>query len=248
MTNQVKIKVTDSTSIVPFNNTSNAFYDMIITIQNISISQTISIYDVEGNLINDKPLYFDYPVKIIIKDVPIGSISFEDVNVYDVILSYVIKSQPEGIPYIDFITETSIHPPIPVNSFYNTTFTSSIFIDFSTLLENAGVTNINSVISIQSIYYFYTASATGSYGNLLQVNYPDGLITIDNFSSSVTSGETYDFTFNSSIYKFQQLTNGYEILIPLPNPIIISNGQKLYIDVEENENITSLSIAYQVIS
>jgi hypothetical protein len=248
MINQVKIKVADSTSTVNFNNTSHAYYDMIITIQNVPISQSVSIYDVEGNIINDKPLTFNYPVKIILKDVPLGSISFQDVNVYSVILSYVIKSQPKGIPYIDFIIETSIHPPIPINSSYYTEFTSDISIDFSTLLANAGITDENSIISIQSIGYSYTSSTTGTYTNYLQVNSSTTSITIDNFNSSVTSGDGYSFTFNSSIYQFQTISADFQTLIPLPNPIIISNGQKLYIDVEENVNITSLSISYQVIS
>jgi hypothetical protein len=248
MTNQVKIKVTDSTSTVNFTNTSHAYYDMIIAIQNVSVSQTVNIYDVEGNLINDKPLSFNYPVKIILKDIPLGGISFVDVNVYDVILSYVIKSNPDSIPYIDFITETSIHPAIPINSFYNTEFTGNITIDFSTLLANTGVTNTNSIISIQSIFYTYEASTTATYQNILQVLSPYSTITVDNFNSSVTSGDIYNFIFNSSIYQFQTISTDFETLIPLPNPIIISNGQKLVVISDELTNITSISILYQVIS
>jgi len=248
--NQTKIKVTPSTSTINFNNTSHAYYDMIITIQNISISQAINIYDVEGNIINDKPLTFNYPIKIILKNVALGSISFSDINVYDVILSYVIKSNPEGVPYIDFITETSVHPTIPVNSFYQTEFSLQTTIDFSTLLANAGITNKNSIISIQSIVYYYTASATNSYENTLAVlnTGTNTAAYIDNFNTSVTSGDVWVFTFNSSIYEFQTITGSNQVLIPLPNPIIISNGQGLYILSDEDTNITTVLISYQVLS
>jgi hypothetical protein len=250
MTNQVKIKVTDSTSTVPFNNTAHAFYDMIIAIQNVSVSQTISIYDVEGNLINDKPLTFGYPVKIILKDVPLGSISFEDVNVYSVILSYVIKSNPGGIPYIDFINETSVHPSISTNSEYSGTFTGSTTINYSTLLANAGVTDTDSVILIKSIYYSYTSSATGTYDNILGIY--EGFFTklTDFFSVSVTTGDVYDISINQSVYQYStgQSDGIQNILIPLPSPIILRDGHDLSINDGETTNVTEIVISYEVLS
>lgn len=265
--NQTKIKVTPSTSTVNFNNTAHAFYDMIITVQSISISQTINIYDVEGNLINDKPLYFNYPIKIILKDVALGSISFSDVNNYNVILSYVIKSSPEGITYIDFINETSVHPVISTGAVYipENGFTGNITIDYSTLLSNANVTNPYSLILIQAIYYSYTSSTTGTYTNMIGIDYsnysgsiysfePTGEGTfpglIGSFNTSVTSGDLYAVNLNQSIY--QSGTGVYNnrnyTLFPLPVPIAIVNGESLFIVDGESTNTSTLIISYQVIS
>jgi hypothetical protein len=256
MVNQVKIKVADSTSTVPFNNTANAYYDMIITVQNISISQTINIYDVEGNLINDIPLAFYYPIKIVLKDVPLGSITFEDVNVYNVIISYVIKSNPDGIPYIDFDNETSVHAAITtVNSEYQASIYPPVRIDYLTLLDNADATNTNSVISIKSIYYQYNASVTGTYDNIIGIY--DGFYTnlTDFFSVSVTSGNTYNVSINQSVYQYGTVqsngvtgtSEGY-ILVPLPSPIVLMNGYYLFINDGETTNETEIDISYEVLS
>jgi len=264
--NQTKIKVTPSTSTVNFNNTSHAYYDMIITIQNISISQAINIYDVEGNIINDKPLTFNYPIKIILKNVALGSISFSDINVYDVILSYVIKSNSEGIPYIDFDNETSVHPVTSTGAVYipENGFTGNITIDYSTLLANANITNPYSLILIQSIYYSYTSSTTGTYTNMIGIVYslqsgsiysfePSGediSALIDSFNTSVTSGDLYAVNLSQSIY--QPGTGTYNnrnyTLFPLPVPISIVNGESLFIVNGETAITASLIITYQVIS
>jgi hypothetical protein len=247
--NQVKIKVTNSTSTVDFNNTSHAFYDMIITIQNVSVSQTVNIYDVEGNLINDQPLAFYYPIKIVLKDVPLGSITFEDVNVYNVILSYVIKSNPDGISYIDFINETSVHPSVSIHSGYQETFTGGTFIEYSTLLANAGVSDTNSVILIKSIYYYYTASTSGTYVN--EVSVPEGLNQkiIDYFSVPVTSGDSYTISINQSVYQYvtAQAGAGTIILVPLPSPIVLRDAYLSIID-GETTNETEIIISYEVSS
>ena len=103
-----KIKVANSTSTVDFMNTSNSFYDMIITIQNKNVAQTMYIYDTEGNAITEQAVVIDNSVKIILKDIKIGKITFTDINVYSIIISYVTKREAKGIPYIDFDYSTGL--------------------------------------------------------------------------------------------------------------------------------------------
>lgn len=96
-----KVKTVASTSSVTFRNTSDSYYDMIISIQNQTITQSISITDTEGNSVTENPIVLSVPAKIILKDVKIGTISFSDENVYNVIISYIIKDTIAGIPYVD---------------------------------------------------------------------------------------------------------------------------------------------------
>ena len=96
-----RVKTVSSTSSVDFRNTSGAFYDMIISIQNQTINQSITILDTEGNEITEQPIVLTVPAKVILKDVKIGSISFSDSNSYSVIISYVVKENATGIPYVD---------------------------------------------------------------------------------------------------------------------------------------------------
>ncbi len=101
MIGRVKIKTTASTSNVIFTNTERGFYDMIISIQNSLVNQTINIYDTEGNLVTEDPIPLNQSAKIIIKDVKIGKISFSDPNSYLIVISYTVKVTASGIPYID---------------------------------------------------------------------------------------------------------------------------------------------------
>ena len=123
-----RVKTVSSTSSVDFRNTSGAFYDMIISIQNQTINQSITILDTEGNEITEQPIVLTVPAKVILKDVKIGSISFSDSNSYSVIISYVVKESSSGIPYIDidyqngyiYVQETGI-PNLVTDSFVGST-------------------------------------------------------------------------------------------------------------------------------
>lgn len=96
-----RVKTVSSTSTVEFRNTSGAYYDMIISIQNQTIDQSITITDTEGNSITENPIVLSVPAKIIVKDTKVGTITFSDTNSYNVIISYVVKENATGIPYVD---------------------------------------------------------------------------------------------------------------------------------------------------
>ena len=96
-----KVKTVNSTSTVTFRNTSGSFYDMIISVQNQTIDQSISITDTQGNLITENPIVLTVPAKVILKDVQVGTITFSDVNSYSIIISYLVKESANGIPYVD---------------------------------------------------------------------------------------------------------------------------------------------------
>ena len=96
-----KVKTVSSTSTVTFRNTQGSYYDMIISIQNQTINQSISITDTEGNNVTENPIVLTVPAKVILKDVQVGSITFSDSNSYNVIISYIVKTTASGIPYID---------------------------------------------------------------------------------------------------------------------------------------------------
>ena len=82
-----KIKITASTSIINFMNISNSYYDMIISIQNSAVNQSVTMKDTEGNDITEQPVVLTTSVKIILKDVKIGSILFYDTTSYNIIIS-----------------------------------------------------------------------------------------------------------------------------------------------------------------
>ena len=96
-----RVKTTDSSSTVTFRNTSGSYYDMIISVQNKTVNQTITIQDTEGNLITENDIVLLIPAKVILKDVQLGSITFDDSNSYNITISYVVKESATGIPYID---------------------------------------------------------------------------------------------------------------------------------------------------
>ena len=101
-----KVKTVSSTSTVTFRNTQGSYYDMIISVQNQTIDQTISITDTEGNSITENPIVLTVPAKVILKDVQVGTITFSDANSYNVIISYIVKKESSGIPYIDIDYQT----------------------------------------------------------------------------------------------------------------------------------------------
>ena len=127
-----KVKSVDSTSTVTFRNTAGSFYDMIISVQNQTINQSITILDTEGNLITENPIVLTVPAKVILKDVKIGSITFSDTNIYNVVVSYITKDTASGIPYVDidyqngyiYAQETGI-PKAISTSFTNSTYSVS---------------------------------------------------------------------------------------------------------------------------
>ncbi|MHB8303967.1 MAG: hypothetical protein ACYDC6_14230 [Acidobacteriaceae bacterium] len=102
-----KIKTVASTSKVDFQNISHSYYDMIISIQSSTINQTITMVDTEGINITEQPIVLTRSLKIIMKDQKIGSISFSDPNSYTIIISYSIKREAAGIPFIDFDYSTA---------------------------------------------------------------------------------------------------------------------------------------------
>ena len=190
-----RVKTVSSTSSVDFRNTSGAYYDMIISVQNQTIDQSINITDTEGNLITEQPIALTVPAKVILKDVKIGTISFSDSNSYNIIISYIVKEVSTEIPYINidyqngYIYSQETGEP----KLISTTFTADTYY---TVSPPAGKKWI-----LRSIIMSWTAAATQTDYPQIQI-YPtevssnsqtiaEGSLNILYTSLSVTEGDVY---------------------------------------------------------
>ena len=184
-----KVKTVSSTATVTFRNTSGSYYDMIISVQNQTIDQSINITDTQGNLITENPIVLTVPAKVILKDVQVGTITFSDSNSYSIIISYLVKESASGIPYIDvdyqngYIYTQEVGTPQLIKATTNTIYTVS---------PPAGKKWL-----LRSISLGWTAAATQNDYPVIEIvpnNEPNALNTDLNLfygTIAVTAGDDY---------------------------------------------------------
>ena len=183
-----KVKTVNSTSTVTFRNTSGSHYDMIISVQNQTISQSINITDTQGNLITENPIVLTVPAKVILKDVQVGTITFSDANSYSIIISYLVKESANGIPYVDIDYQ---------NGYIYTQETgapSEISASFTASSGHALIPPTGKKWILRSLVITWQAAAT-------QTDYPEvqiyahetiaGVLNLYYGSLSVTAGDNY---------------------------------------------------------
>ena len=183
-----KVKTVNSTATVTFRNTSGSYYDMIISVQNQTIEQSISITDTQGNLITENPIVLTVPAKVILKDVQVGTITFSDANSYSIIISYLVKESANGIPYVDidyqngYIYTQETGAPLEIKE----TFTAKTGYAF---IPPSGKKWI-----LRSLTVIWTAAATQTDYPQVQI-YPHetfaGVLNLYYSSLSVTAGDNY---------------------------------------------------------
>ena len=242
-----KIKTTPSTSTVTFTNISGSYYDMIISIQSTTINQTISMKDTEGNDITEQPIILTRSVKIILKDQKIGSMSFSDANSYTIIISYSVKREASGIPYIDFDYSTANtynqivnNPNIYVNSFKSQTVLTPV--------------PQGKMWKIKSISLSFEASTTATYVLFIIMQPPSQTFLVPvvtnviSYSTlAVTSSDTYDIYYSvyaTDLASTDMGSSNYTSVFNLPHPIELYYNWSLYIQSDEPTNGTSINIIY----
>ncbi|MBX8642791.1 MAG: hypothetical protein KIY10_09470 [Thermoplasmata archaeon] len=203
-----KVKTTSSTSTVSFRNTQGSYYDMIISIQNQTIDQSISITDTEGNNVTENPIALSVPAKVILKDVQVGTITFSDSNSYNVIISYIVKKESSGIPYIDidyqsgFIYTQETGTPVTVSN----TFTGDVGITMSPPSGKKWI--------LRSIVMRWQAGATGTDTPQVQI-YPSGAVSTDVSESLnllfASVSTTADYTYVVDLAKYVQSRSATDI-------------------------------------
>ena len=196
-----KIKITASTSIVNFMNISNSYYDMIISIQNSAVNQSVTMKDTEGNDITEQPVVLTTSVKIILKDVKIGSILFSDTNSYNIIISYIVKREASGIPYIDFDYSTgnqNINSTRKIYDFYS--YSSGSF--NSTTFSASDFVPNGYIAHILGIFFEWSAGTTNSSTHIgleLNVNNLGNPYLIGYTTMDITGGDLYNCAIGESI-------------------------------------------------
>lgn len=252
MTLTTKIKTVNSTSTVTFTNISGSYYDMIINIQSTTINQSIIIKDTEGNDITEQPIVLTRSVKIILKDQKIGYISFADTNSYTIIISYSVKREASGIPYIDFDYSTSnvYSQNIKKPATYQQTFT-----------KDTTITPIPSgkMWKIKSIAMAFKSSTTETNYIAISIIPPNNfvgpstdLVTATNVYTilfdgvSVTSGDIYSVLLSTITINKSSFLNGnvYTTLQILPTEIELFSGYGVFLQSDEPANVTSYTIEY----
>ena len=215
-----RVKTVSSTSSVDFRNTSGAYYDMIISVQNQTIDQSINITDTEGNLITEQPIVLTVPAKVILKDCKVGTLSFSDSNAYNIIISYIVKDVSSGIPYVDidyqngYIYSQETGEP-SVQSFTGNDFTMSPpagkkWILRSILMEwTAAATQSDypQVEIIPTAAYTYRGMALNLYYNDLSVTEGDNYIV--DLAKYVSSRSNQ--LINGSYVTDVTVTGGFEL-------------------------------------
>ena len=196
-----KIKITASTSIVNFMNISNSYYDMIISIQNYAVNQSVTMKDTEGNDITEQPVVLTTSVKIILKDVKIGSILFSDTTSYNIIISYIVKREASGIPFIDFDYSTgnqNINSTRKIYDFYS--YSSGSF-NSTTFAASDFVPN-GYIAHILGIFFGWIAGTTNSSTHIgleLNVNNLGNPYLIGYTTMDITDGDLYNCAIGESI-------------------------------------------------
>ena len=221
-----KVKTVSSTSTVTFRNTQGSYYDMIISIQNQTINQSITITDTEGNNVTENPIVLTVPAKVILKDVQVGTITFSDSNSYNVIISYIVKTTVSGIPYIDidyqsgFIYTQETGTPTVLTK----TFTGDVV---TTISPPSGKKWI-----LRSLTLTWTAAATGTDYPQIQI-YPTSTISSDFQDAvlnlyfdgiSVTSGDKYALDLS----KYVQARSSQVIEAPYVTEVAVPSGFEIY--------------------
>lgn len=252
MIGKIKVKTVSSTSDVDFRNTSNGYYDMIIMIQNTLVSQTINITDVEGNLITEQPMILTNSGKIIIKDIKIGSISFSDTNSYNIIISYIIKSEPSGIPYIDIDYSTG---NISVaDSALSLKSVSSSFVN--SILYSLPVPS-GKIWKIRSIAMEYKASVTQTNYWEISIIPPTALADYNSVYAlllptiDATEGDIYSLLLSTSSpdQSSSKLVNTtYQSRYILYKEIEVNSNYSVYMESGEPTNNTDFTIEYEEVN
>ena len=243
-----KVKTVSSTSTVTFRNTQGSYYDMIISVQNQTINQTISITDTEGNTITEDNIILTVPAKVILKDVQVGTITFSDSNSYNVIISYIVKTTASGIPYIDVD--------------YQNGYTYSQETGTPTVLTKTFTGDVVTTISppsgkkwiLRSLTLTWTAAATVTDYPQIQIyptnsiasKFQDGVLNLYFDGISVTAGDMYALDLS----KYVQTRSSQLIVYPYVTELAIPSGFEIY-DTEtlslfiNNESATvSLYLSY----
>ena len=183
-----KVKTVNSTSTVTFRNTSGSYYDMIISVQNQTIEQSISITDTQGNLITENPIVLTVPAKVILKDVQVGTISFSDANSYSIIISYLVKESANGIPYVDIDYQNGYIYTQETGAPTETT------VSFTASGGHAFIPPTGKKWILRSLVISWQAAATQTDYPTVQI-YPEktiaGVLNLYYGSLSVTAGDNY---------------------------------------------------------
>jgi hypothetical protein len=183
-----KVKTVSSTATVTFRNTSGSYYDMIISVQNQTISQSISITDTQGNLITENPIVLTVPAKVILKDVQVGTISFSDSNSYSIIISYLVKESANGIPYVDIDYQNGYIYTQETGAPTETT------VSFTASGGHAFIPPTGKKWILRSLVISWQAAATQTDYPTVQI-YPEktiaGVLNLYYGSLSVTAGDDY---------------------------------------------------------
>jgi hypothetical protein len=202
----VKIKSVSSTGTVDFRNTSKSYYDMIIMIQNSVVNQTITIKDTQGNEITEQPINIVKSAKIILKDIKIGSITFADSNTYSVVISYSVKLESSGIPYIDIDYQTG----------YQTTSQYSVPIVLNTSFPVNAYLSIGppkgQAWKIKYITMSWTAGATATVYPVARI-YSSGETVVSSGLTYQRDGNTDNIPLNNIIYIYELSETSGDIYI-----------------------------------
>ena len=247
-----KIKTVASTSKVDFQNVSRSFYDMIIMIQNPSVDQTINFVDIEGNQINDQPIILSQSCKIILKNQQIGSLTFSDSNIYNIIISYSVRRESLGIPYIDidYASANVFTQNLKKPSTYQNTFKDYVLIS---------PVPAGKAWKIKSIAMLFEASATQTDYLAVAIIPPNningqyGLVANDENtyqiyadSLAATSGDDYSLLL-STITQNQAVSlqgGTHTIASLLPSEIEVFENYGIYLQTTELTNLTYYTIEY----
>ena len=212
-----RVKTVSSTSSVDFRNTSGAYYDMIISVQNQTIDQSINITDTEGNLITEQPITLTVPAKVILKDVKIGTLSFSDSNSYNIIISYIVKDVSSGIPYVDIDYQNGYiySQETGVPTVLTKTFVGDVAYEISAPSGKKWI--------LRSLTLTWQAAATQTDYPQIQI-YPKGL------SDTVQSGAL------NLLYTSLDVTEGYTYIVDLAKYVQSRSNQAIYsLNVTEQE-------------
>ena len=243
-----RVKTVNSTSNVQFRNTAGAFYDMIISIQNQTINQSITITDTEGNSITENPIVLTVPAKIIVKDTKVGTITFSDSNSYNVIISYIVKETATGIPYIDIDYQ---------NGYVYTQETGVPTVLTKTFQGGVGYTvspPSGKKWILRSLTLTWTAASTVTDYPQIQIyptntissDFQDAVLNLYFDSLSVTSGDEYALDLSKYVQSrsSQVIETPYVTEFTVPAGFEIYDTETLSINVATEAATVTLYLSY----
>ena len=241
-----RVKTVSSTSSITFRNTSGSYYDMIISVQNQTIDQSISITDTEGNLVTENPIVLSVPAKVILKDVKVGEITFSDSNVYNVIISYVVKETATGIPYVDIDYQNGYTYTQETGSpiYTNELFPGENFYHVSPPTGKKWI--------LRSLKLYWTAAATLT--DTIQVQIAPTDTTTDQTSNlnvyygtlAVTEGDIYSFDLAKYIQNMAStlIAGVYVSQITVPNGFEVYDTEMLKVGIVSETADVTLYMSY----